>query len=188
MSYFTKVEYEIIPKESYKVIRNCPKCGCKTTFLNTNNFRINANGNQVDVWLIYQCDKCKHTYNLSIYERVKPSSIKSDEYKRFLANDVELAWEYGNSKNLFIKNKAEIDYENIYYDISIIKQEIDKTNNSITIKNPYELKVRLDKVLSEILGLTRSQVKRLVKEGNVKHNHVGQTVVINLNNYDNFKN
>lgn len=181
MSYFTKVEYEIIPKDSYKVIKNCPKCGCKTTFFNTNHFRVNANGNQVDVWLIYQCEKCKHTYNLSIYERVKPSSIKSNEYKRFMNNDKGLAFEYGTSKNLFVKNKAEIDIEQISYDISVIKTKLDETDNYIIINDPYELKVRTDKMLSEILEITRTQVKRLVKEGRITQNHVGQTVIIKLN-------
>ncbi|HAH17569.1 MAG TPA: hypothetical protein DCL29_00905 [Eubacterium sp.] len=30
-------------------------------FVNSKRFRVNANGNSVDVWLIYRCKKCKHS-------------------------------------------------------------------------------------------------------------------------------
>ena len=76
MSYLKKIEYEIIPKESFMVIRNCSGCGRKSYFKNTKRFRVNANGNKLDVWLIYQCEKCRHTLNLTIYERQKASSVQ----------------------------------------------------------------------------------------------------------------
>ena len=84
MSYLKKIEYEIILKDSFWVARNCPKCGRKTHYINTKKFRINANGNKLDVWLIYQCAECKHTLNLAIYKRQKVSSIPKEEYQCFL--------------------------------------------------------------------------------------------------------
>lgn len=94
MSYLEKMEYEIIPKDSLSVIHNCSGCGKKSVFQNTKKFRVNANGNRLDVWLIYQCERCKHTYNLAIYERAKVSSISEKEYKSFLGNDEQLAETY----------------------------------------------------------------------------------------------
>jgi hypothetical protein len=99
---------EVQGKKCYKILRKCGKCGCKKNYINTKRFRVNANGNRVDIWLIYQCEKCKHTYNLPIYERIRPSAIEKDEYERFLANDEELAEIYGKDKSIFAKNKAEI--------------------------------------------------------------------------------
>ena len=87
MSYSKKIEYEIVPEESFSVIRNCSGCGKKTSFKNTKKFRVNANGNILDIWLIYQCVECKHTLNLAIYERKKASSITKEEYQCFLDND-----------------------------------------------------------------------------------------------------
>lgn len=52
---------------------------------------VNANGNRVDVWLIYRCKKCKHSWNLTIYERKKPAKIAPQEYELFMENDAELA-------------------------------------------------------------------------------------------------
>lgn len=69
MSYLKKFEYEMVPNDSFGIIQNCPKCGRKTHFKNTEKFRVNANGNKLDIWLIYQCEECKHTFNPAIYER-----------------------------------------------------------------------------------------------------------------------
>lgn len=106
MSYLKKMEYEIVLKDSFWVIRNCPKCGRKTYFKNTRKFRVNANGNKLDAWLIYQCEECKHTLNISIYERRKVSSIPKEEYQRFLKNDEQFAEMHGKNVQLFRKNKA----------------------------------------------------------------------------------
>jgi hypothetical protein len=165
MSYSEKIIYEIIPIGSYKVIKNCAKCGGKSYFVNTNSFRVNANGNKLDVWLIYQCEKCRQTYNLSIYERINRTDIKNGEYEKFISNDIGLSAMYGNNKMLFTKNKAEIDMENVGYQLAVLKEKgIDEVRR-IEIRNPYGIKIRTDRVLSEILQLTRNTVKALIKEG-----------------------
>lgn len=186
MSYSCKVEYEIIPKESYQIIRNC-SCGGKTLYINTNNFRVNANGNRIDIWLIYQCKKCKHTYNLSIYEREKVNNIPVDCYKRFLENDVELARKYGMDKSLFAKNKAEIDWSSITYELTNTVSEINtpdekmkyQAGDYIRIRNPYGLKIRIDKIIAPIFSITRSQVKKLIDCGIIKvYNNDSSTIEI----------
>ena len=101
MSYLRKIEYEIVLKDSFLIIRNCPKCGRKSHYINTKKFRVNANGNKLDIWLIYQCAECKHTLNLAIYERKKASSITKEEYQCFLDNDEQLAEMYGKNMQLF---------------------------------------------------------------------------------------
>lgn len=114
MSYVRKIEYRIEPEESFKIIGNCTGCGCKSLFQNTNHFRVNANGNKVDVWLIYQCVKCKHTSNLTIYERCRPDTLERKEYESYLSNS-------------------------------------------------YALKVRTDKILSELFDISRTKVRELEK-------------------------
>ena len=192
MSYSRKIEYEIILKDSFRVIRSCPGCGRKTHFKNTKMFRINANGNKLDVWLIYQCEECKHTFNLAIYERRKVSSIPKEEYQQFLDNDQQLAEMYGKSMQLFRKNKADIDFDRPDYDRSNFdrsnygRSNVDRSNfdlvklhetieNSesgeqilITISNPYGLKIRPEKQIAMVLGLSRSQVKSLLEKGEIE--------------------
>lgn len=93
---------------SYKVYHRCGGCGKKQEFINSGKFRVNANGNRVDVWLIYRCRKCKHSWNLTIYERVKPSRIKPEDYGLFMENDYELALQYGNDIDFLKRNNAEL--------------------------------------------------------------------------------
>lgn len=172
MSYLNKIEYEIVAGESFSVIRNCAGCGKKTHFKNTRRFRVNANGNKLDVWLIYQCERCKHTFNLTVYERQKLTLIPRKRYKRFLDNDEQLAEIYGRDVQFFKRNKAEIDFSNISYHIEKRKEEIDKEESRqhvfVVIHNPYCLKIRPEKQIAEILNLSRSQVKRLIEKEEIK--------------------
>ena len=169
MSYLKKMEYEIILKDSFWVLRNCPKCGRRTHFINTKRFRINANGNKLDIWLIYQCAECKHTLNLAIYERQKVSSIPKEEYQRFLDNNEQLAEMYGKNMQLFLKNKAEIDFHGLNYEFVKLHESSGSGEQiEITINNPYQLKIRPEKQIAVVLGLSRSQVKGLLGMGEIE--------------------
>jgi len=105
MSYLNKYQWELIPENLPMVKRSCPKCNEKTNYINSEKFRINANKNIIDVWLIYKCEKCKSTWNMTIYERVKPCNISKTEYDKFLSNDRELAREYAFDSSIYSKNK-----------------------------------------------------------------------------------
>lgn len=91
--------------KEYQIIHRCARCGRKTAFVSTRRFRVNANKNRLDVWLIYQCGKCRHTLNVPIYERVAPQKIPDALYEGFLANDEELAKRYGSDLALFKRNR-----------------------------------------------------------------------------------
>lgn len=90
-----------------RVYHRCGGCGKKQEFVNSGKFRVNANGNRVDVWLIYRCKKCKHSWNLAIYERVRPSRIEQEQYELFLDNDSALVMLYGNDMVFLKRNNAE---------------------------------------------------------------------------------
>lgn len=166
MSYCNK-EFIIRPKEAYRLIKNCQGCGCKSSFINTGNYRVNANGNRVDVWLIYQCKECKHTYNLTIHERIRPSELPVEVYERYLTNDRELAMQHGMDKNILARNKAEIDSENISYELELLSEETQQSSG-ILIRNPYNIKLRMDKVLAEVLPISRNGIKKLMKQNAIE--------------------
>ena len=140
----------------------------KGTFINTKKFRVNANGNILDIWLIYQCVEYKHTLNLAIYERKKASSITKEEYRCFLDNDEQLAEIYCKNMQLFRTNKADIDFDRLHY--GVIKLHETKENSGfgeqiiITVKNLYQMKIRSEKQIAMVLGLSRNQVKSLLEK------------------------
>ena len=181
MCYIEKIEYEIVPIDSFSVIRNCPGCGKKSYFINTKRFRVNANGNRLDVWLIYQCEKCKHIYNLAIYERAKVSSLPEKEHQRFLSNDEQLAEMYGRNYLLFKKNKAEIDLKAVNYQITRLGGIPDSKNYQhpveIMIHNPCRLKIRPERQIAEVLYLSRSQVKKMMELGDITIQTISPKVI-----------
>lgn len=169
MSYMKKEIWTIRPKETYKIIRNCSKCGSKKIYTSTGNFRVNANGNSLDVWLIYQCEKCKNTLNLAIYERINPYKIPREQYEGFLSNDKSLASQHALNKEIFIKNHAEIDMEKLEYELVWFPDKGLSYDNiiQVEIKNPYSLQLRLDKIIAKELLLSRTQVKKCMESGRI---------------------
>ena len=105
-----KIEYRNEETEAYRILRRCAGCKKKRSYHSTGCFRVNANGNKIDVWLIYQCPKCKHTYNLTIFERLRSDKLDDERYRNFMDNDAETALRYGLDKSVFVRNKAQIDY------------------------------------------------------------------------------
>ena len=93
--------------ETIKVYHRCGGCGKKQEFINSGKFRVNASGSRIDVWLIYRCKKCKHSWNLAIYKRIKTSKIIKDDYELFLENDYGFALKYGNDIDFLRRNNAE---------------------------------------------------------------------------------
>lgn len=167
MSYVRKIEYGLAPIGAYKVTRGCSGCGQKQIFASTGNFRINANGNRLDVWLIYQCEKCGHTYNLPIYERVRPGKIPKEEYEAFLSNDADMAYQYGTKKSVFTGSKAEIQWSLAEYRLIPIQEDKPDTGQDkirVILHNPYGIPIREDKILAEIFKMSRSRIKQLIKE------------------------
>lgn len=181
MSYLRKIKYRIVPDDSFDIVYNCSGCGCKTSYKNTNRFRVNANGNKLDVWLIYQCSKCKHTKNLAIYERQNPTRIQQEEYQLFLANDEELAKEYGRNFQFFMKNHVEVDHEAIRYHYEMEAEEKDITfqkGDLLMIENSYGLRIRSEKLVSEVLGISRSQTKKRLETGQLIMRQEGRNIEI----------
>ena len=162
MNCFEAADYEIIPTGIYKILRNCSGCGSKTVYRSTNKVRVNANGKQIDVWLIYQCTKCKHTYNLPIRSRINKNRLNKAEYAALLRNDQELVYLYGLDRGFLQKNDAEILEEPDY----VLRDTGENTQGDvIRFRNPYHLRIRYDKLIAECLKIPRSEAKRVLESG-----------------------
>lgn len=72
--------WEITPESVPVVIHNCPKCSNSSEYKCSGNFRVNANQSTIDVWLIYQCSKCKNTWNMEILSRTNVKTIDNELY------------------------------------------------------------------------------------------------------------
>lgn len=161
--------WKVIPSSQPSVIRSCPKCGGHSEYESTGNFRVNANQSHIDVWLIYQCSKCKSTWNLELLSRVNSNTIKKELYLKYLGNDPELARYYAFDIATHSRNKSVLYYGNINYDIEGDRIALSELKESIRIEIicEYPLDLRLDKLLCRQLGLSREQVKKLSSTGKI---------------------
>ncbi len=101
------IRQEVEKTNGIRVVHRWGGCGKKQEFLNSGKFRVNANGNSVDVWLIYRFKKCKHSWNLTIFERTKPGKIPAELFEAFQLNDLETAAAYGRDLDFLKKNNAQ---------------------------------------------------------------------------------
>lgn len=181
--------WKIIPFSIPKVRRNCPKCKEKREFINSMKFRVNANGKNVDVWLIYRCEKCSTTWNLAVYERSALDTIPGKEYAGFLDNDRLLAERLGSRMDLFAKNKAavvpggdgyRVEKERVgveFDEVQLAEVQFDEAPQAddmagnpfciIEIEMASPVSVRLDSLLAEQLGVSRSVVKKWCRDGEI---------------------
>jgi hypothetical protein len=161
--------WKVIPSNQPTVIRYCPKCGSLSEYESSQNFRVNANQNLIDIWLIYQCEKCKSTWNMEILSRMNSGVIEKDLYLKFLKNDQELARQYAFDIAVHTKNRSNLSFANIIYDIigSKISLTSQKENFLIEFACEYPLDIRLDRILSRQLGISREQIKKLGKAGKI---------------------
>lgn len=160
-------QWELIPSSLPVVIRSCPKCGNASNYICSGNFRVNANQSSLDVWLIYQCGKCKSTWNMEILSRTKVKAIDKDLYHKFISNDPELARQYAFDPAIHSHHKLSVNYDEIEYEIQGKVPELGNAQCRIDITSPCSIDLRLDALLSRQLGLSREKIKNLWKSGKI---------------------
>lgn len=88
-------------------LKYCKKCGRKTTFICSEQFRVNAQKNCLDIWLIYNCANCRTTWNASVYSRISPHSLDPRLLDGFHRNDKVLVGQYAMDFSFLHRNGAE---------------------------------------------------------------------------------
>ena len=94
--------------------------------------------------------------------------MDAEVYEQFLSNDKELAREYAFNLNIYNKNKAEVILEDVNYELIQRKLEayyINENGLVIEIVCKYPIELRVDKLLSDKLGISRTQIKNMHKKG-----------------------
>ena len=73
---------------------------------------------------------------------------------------------------LFRTNKADIDFDRLHYGVLKLHETVESSRFGeqiiITVKNPYQMKIRSEKQIAMVLGLSRNQVKSLLEKGEIE--------------------
>ncbi|HJT11312.1 MAG TPA: DUF1062 domain-containing protein [Dongiaceae bacterium] len=172
------------------VRRHCRGCSTEMPFACSMKFRTNAQKKRLDVWLIYRCSACEEVWNLPIYERAAVGDI--DAFDAIAHNDAALALRHAFN-HMRLRRHGMLEERP---DVSVRKSREDgcaSTAGAITIDlalaQPCGL--RLDRLLSGELGVSRAQLGRLHDAGALRLLPLtrralrspivhGQTIVIDL--------
>ena len=154
----TTFTWEIKVKNTPLLIKKCSHCE-SDRFYCSDKFRMNAQKKNIDVWLIYRCVKCDNTCNMTLLSRTKPDLIDKKLFHSFSMNDREVAWQYAFSAGMASKNKLQIDYDSVEYEVisNISFEDIMNMNNaiiSILIECDFELNLKLLSLIKRCIILS----------------------------------
>ncbi|GGH81187.1 hypothetical protein JOD43_001044 [Pullulanibacillus pueri] len=143
---------------------------------------MNANHKNIDIWLIYNCIHCDGTWNYPILSRVNINNIDSMLIQKFMNNDKETTWYYAFQIKKLRKLCNDVNTD-IRYELR--KEKVDSLSNEITIRlcYKYDFGLRIDKLLAEIFGISRSKVNKLFENGAILLNpniNIKRKVIDNL--------
>ncbi len=160
-----RIEWKVRPVPPLAVIRYCKKCGRKTEFFSSGLFRVNAQKQSLDVWLIYKCADCGATWKDEILSRVRPQSIPGELLEGFHKNDRELAERYELDVRRLAGRGMELG--SLRYEIE--GEEIrpgEEIHLTVTCDTPLPVKVK--SILQNKLGLSNKEYLTLARSGRVR--------------------
>lgn len=168
--------WTIRPVKPPAVRRQCPGCG-KGVYESTGRFRVNANGNRLDVWLVYRCTHCGKSWNMEILDRVESGRLSEEKRLKYEENDKEEALRAACSSCLMNRNRVEALWETLEYEIEKSEREelMQKPHRIsaegavivIRIRNEYGLPIRLGRLLSVELGISGRKLRTLEETGKI---------------------
>jgi hypothetical protein len=130
-------------------------------------FRVNANGKLLDVWLLARCVGCGKTVNLTVLERVHVRAVDPLTLAGFHDNDIELAARLLADPGFLRRNGVTLDWDGAW---AIQKTTVDISEAEVidtSVRFLQRIPIRLTTLLSAGLGVSRSEVRRLVAAGNL---------------------
>lgn len=143
----------------------CKKCGGKTDFVSSGQFRVNAQKKSLDIWLIYRCAACKTSWNAEVFSRISPQRMPDGMLERFTRNDETLAEQYAMDCDFLRRNGAEPRPPS--YDVTGEEFPLEE-QVELTIRSPQALPVKISAIIREKLKLSQRMFSDLASEGKIR--------------------
>ncbi len=161
-----RVRWPITPQIPPQPWLSCNGCGGPRAFRASGKARLNANGRQLDAWLIYRCVDCDKTWNRPIFERRNIRDIEPRILAALQSNDP--LWLQAEAFDLdALRRKAQRIEE--FPECSIAKDVLcearDWTHLEIELTVRFPTSLRLDRLLASELGLSRTRLQLLHDQG-----------------------
>ncbi len=167
MSGIVTAHWRIASDTPPRPLRHCSTCGQTRPFHSSGKIRLNANGRRLDAWLIYKCTTCDRTWTLPVIERVPVAALPAAELDALQQSDPDLVRQVEGDMALLARHCDRVTPAS---GITIHKTLAGPwVENWTTLQLQIDVQtpggVRLDRVLAQGLGLSRSTVQASAAKG-----------------------
>jgi hypothetical protein len=141
----------------------CVGCRSESATAGEGRFRVNANRNLLDVWLLVRCVSCDRTSKLTVHERASARSFNPVELDGYHANDPELVASRLLDPLLARRNHFSLDWTGAWRldTPSALLDEAWPVQVEVGFEAPVP--VRPERLIARGLDLSRNEVRRRIK-------------------------
>jgi hypothetical protein len=165
-----KVQWTVTPRTPPQPWIKCAGCGGLRPFRSSGKLRLNANGKRLDAWLIYKCSGCERTWNRPILERRNARDIDPALLHATQSGDPDWIRAQAFDVSSLKRHAQRIDE---FADVEVLKAVLGEDRADCTVLEialivPLPTILRLDRLLSTELNLSRSGLQNLHDAGKLR--------------------
>lgn len=148
-------------------ILHCSGCSGRRRFEPNGKVRLNANGKQLDCWLIYKCPDCDRTWNRPVFQRQPVSRFDVDTLAAMQGNDVQWVQPLLYDVVSLRRFASEIEQSSHYVISKTLLARRPALVDTVLVecRLRYQCGVRLERLLARELGIARNSLPSIVKAG-----------------------
>jgi hypothetical protein len=170
MCSILRVRWTIAPRIAPQPWIACSGCGSSRPFLSSGRIRLNANGKRLDAWLIYRCLACEKPWNRPLFERRHVRDIDRAMLDALHSNDPDWVRTQEFDIDALRRRTRQVAE---FADVDISKEVLNEPGASATALEiellvPLFTSLRLDRLLTTELRLSRSRLNALYEEGRLR--------------------
>jgi hypothetical protein len=164
------VTWMVEPIASPDPWRQCSGCGEHRPFVSSGKIRLNANGRRLDAWLIYRCIACDRSWNRPLVERVAVSSVSEADLRAMQQSDRDWVRRQVFDLVSLRRHCSRVDLHSDFVVKKFCPQPIplDWSTIALDIAAPLPTGVRLDRLLSNELPISRSGLHAMYRRGGLE--------------------
>ena len=167
MSLHLSVRWIVLSTALPRPWLRCAHCGESRPFVPSGKARLNANGRRLDGWLIYRCATCEATWNRPVFERRAVTKIPRTLLEAMQANDPATLDGLARDASGLGRFTPHVETPE---DVAIRREVLaTETHGSpaltLALDPAIPLSIRVDRLLAEGLGLSRSRISALARSG-----------------------
>jgi hypothetical protein len=153
------------------IVRACVSCS-STRHHPTGTFRVNANGKLLDVWMLICCELCGRTSKIPIHERIHVRALQSERLLMFENNDPAMVRQLAMDEALAGQAAYRLDWSGTWeLETSMPSCELDGEDPvplEVVIRFGLPAPIRVEKLVTAGLGLSRSAVRGMAGSGRIR--------------------